>query len=51
MADNKIFKQVKIHALPDKFFEVAKRDKLLELYKLDKNGLKEVIIEYFNKNI
>ena len=50
MADNKIFKQVKIHALPDKFFEVAKRDKLLELYKLDKNGLKEVISEYFNKN-
>ena len=48
MADNKIFKQVKIHALPDKFFEVAKRDKLLELYKLDKNGLKEVISEYFN---
>ena len=48
MADNKIFKQVKIHALPDKFFEVAKRDKLLELYKLDKNGLKEVIREYFN---
>ena len=48
MADNKIFKQVKIHALPDKFFEVAKRDKLLELYKLDKDGLKEVIKEYFN---
>ena len=48
MADNKIFKQVKIHALPDKFFEVAKRDKLLELYKLDKDGLKEVISEYFN---
>ena len=48
MMDNKIFKQVKIHALPDKFFEVAKRDKLLELYKLDKDGLKEVISGYFN---
>ena len=48
MADNGIFKRVKIHALPDKFFEVATRNKLLELYKLDKNGLKEVISEYFN---
>ena len=48
MADNGIFKRVKIHALPDKFFEVATRNKLLELYKLDKNGLKEVISGYFN---
>lgn len=48
MADNQIFKPVKIHALPNKFFEVATRGKLLELYKLDKNGIKEVIIEYFN---
>ena len=48
MADNQIFKPVKIHALPNKFFEVATRVKLLELYKLDKNGIKEVIIEYFN---
>lgn len=48
MSDNKIYKPVKIHALPDKFFEVATRNKLLELYKLDKNGLKEVISEYFN---
>ena len=48
MADNGIFKRVKIHALPDKFFEVATRNKLLELYKLDKNGLKEIISEYFN---
>ena len=48
MSDNQIFKPVKIHALPNKFFEVATRGKLLELYKLDKNGIKEVIIEYFN---
>ena len=48
MSDNQIYKPVKIHALPDNFFEVATRDKLLELYKLDKNGLKEVIKEYFN---
>ena len=48
MADNEILKPVKIHALPDKFFEVATRNKLLELYKLDKNGLKEVISGYFN---
>lgn len=48
MADNQIFKPVKIHALPNKFFEVATRNKLLELYKLDKNGLKEVISGYFN---
>ena len=48
MADNQIFKPVKIHALPNKFFEVATRGKLLELYKLDKNGLKEVISGYFN---
>ena len=48
MAYNQIFKPVKIHALPNKFFEVATRGKLLELYKLDKNGIKEVIIEYFN---
>lgn len=48
MADNQIFKPVKIHALPNKFFEVATRGKLLELHKLDKNGIKEVIIEYFN---
>lgn len=48
MSDNEILKPVKIHALPNKFFEVATRGKLLELYKLDKNGIKEVIIEYFN---
>lgn len=47
LSDNEIYKPVKIHALPDKFFETATRNKLLELYKLDKNGLKEAISEYF----
>lgn len=47
LADNDIVKSVSIHALPDKFFEVASRDKLLELYGLDFNGIKEVLNKYF----
>ncbi len=48
LSENKIYKAVKIHALPDKFFEVATRNQLLKLYKLDKEGLKEVISNFFN---
>ncbi len=48
MSDNDIYKPVKIHALPDKFFEVASRNELLKIYKLDKDGLKETISKYFN---
>ena len=48
MSDNDIYKPVKIHALPDKFFEVASRNELLKIYKLDKDGLKEIISNYFN---
>ena len=47
MSDNDIYKNVKIHALPDKFFEVATRNELLKLYKLDKDGLKDIIGNYF----
>ncbi len=47
MSDNEIYKSVKIHALPDKFFETAKRNELLKMYKLDKEGLKEIIGNYF----
>lgn len=48
MSDNEIYKPVKIHALPDKFFEVASRNELLKIYKLDKDGLKNIISNYFN---
>ncbi len=48
LSENEIYKAVKIHALPDKFFEVATRNQLLKLYKLDKEGLKEVISNFFN---
>ncbi|WP_028329271.1 1-deoxy-D-xylulose-5-phosphate synthase [Brachyspira alvinipulli] len=48
MSDNDVYKPVKIHALPDKFFEVASRNELLKIYKLDKDGLKEIISNYFN---
>ena len=47
LSDNEIYKTVKIHALPNKFFEVATRNELLNMYKLDKDGLKEVIKNYF----
>nr|WP_272510066.1 transketolase C-terminal domain-containing protein [Brachyspira hyodysenteriae] len=47
MSDNDIYKSVKIHALPDKFFEVATRNQLLKIYKLDKEGIKEIIKSYF----
>lgn len=47
LSDKDIHKSVKIHALPDKFFEVASRSKLLNIYKLDKDGIKEVINNYF----
>lgn len=47
MCDNEINKAVKIHALPDKFFEVATRNELLKIYKLDKEGIKEIIKNYF----
>ena len=42
------FGQVYKYFCDKEYFEVATRGKLLELYKLDKNGIKEVIIEYFN---
>ncbi|WP_304331904.1 1-deoxy-D-xylulose-5-phosphate synthase [Brachyspira innocens] len=47
LSDNGIYKDIKLHALPDKFFESATRYELLNIYKLDKNGLKEVIKNYF----
>ena len=47
LSDNGIYKDVKLHALPDKFFESASRAELLNMYKLDKDGLKEVIKNYF----
>ena len=47
LSDNEIYKPVKIHALPDKFFEVATRNELLKLYQLDKDGLKNIISNYF----
>ncbi|MDO6992553.1 1-deoxy-D-xylulose-5-phosphate synthase [Brachyspira innocens] len=47
LSDNEIYKEVKLHALPDKFFESASRAELLNMYKLDKDGLKEVIKNYF----
>ncbi|MEI0524707.1 1-deoxy-D-xylulose-5-phosphate synthase [Brachyspira murdochii] len=47
LSDNEIYKGVKLHALPDKFFESASRAELLKMYKLDKDGLKEVIKNYF----
>ena len=46
LIDNDIYKTVKIHALPDKFFEVAARNELLKIYKLDKEGIKEIISKY-----
>ena len=47
MSDNEIYKPIKVHALPDKFFEVATRNELLKIYKLDKDGLKDIISNYF----
>ena len=47
LSDNEIYKTVKIHALPNKFFEVATRNELLKMYKLDKEGIKEIISKYF----
>ena len=47
LSDNEIYKPVKLHALPDKFFEVATRNELLKMYKLDKEGLKEIFKSYF----
>ena len=47
MSDNEIYKTIKVHALPDKFFEVATRNELLKIYKLDKDGLKDIISNYF----
>lgn len=47
LSDNNIVKPVSIHALPDKFFEVASRKKLLELYKLDFDGIKDIVSRYF----
>ncbi|WP_300752169.1 1-deoxy-D-xylulose-5-phosphate synthase [uncultured Brachyspira sp.] len=47
LSDNEIYKDVKLHALPNKFFESATRAELLKMYKLDKDGLKEVIKNYF----
>ena len=47
MSDNEICKSVKVHALPDKFFEVATRNELLKIYKLDKEAIKETIKSYF----
>ena len=47
LTDNEIYKTVKIHALPNKFFEVATRNELLKMYKLDKEGIKEIISKYF----
>ncbi|WP_157154749.1 1-deoxy-D-xylulose-5-phosphate synthase [Brachyspira murdochii] len=47
LADNDIYIPVKLHALPNKFFESAARSELLKMYKLDKDGLKEVIKSYF----
>ncbi|PCG19828.1 1-deoxy-D-xylulose-5-phosphate synthase [Brachyspira sp. G79] len=47
LSDNEIYKPVKLHALPNKFFESATRSELLKMYKLDKAGLKEVIRNYF----
>ena len=47
LSDNGIYKDIKLHALPDKFFESASRAELLNMYKLDKDGLKEVIKNYF----
>ncbi|MEI0517072.1 1-deoxy-D-xylulose-5-phosphate synthase [Brachyspira murdochii] len=47
LADNDIYIPVKLHALPNKFFESAARSELLKMYKLDKDGLKEMIKSYF----
>ena len=47
MSDNEIYKTIKVHALPDKFFETATRNELLKIYKLDKDGLKDIISNYF----
>lgn len=47
LTDNEIYKTVKIYALPNKFFEVATRNELLKMYKLDKEGIKEIISKYF----
>ena len=47
MSDNEIYKPIKVHALPNKFFETATRNELLKIYKLDKDGLKDIISNYF----
>ncbi|WP_300366111.1 1-deoxy-D-xylulose-5-phosphate synthase [Brachyspira sp.] len=47
LSDNEIYKKIKLHALPNKFFETASRNELLKMYKLDKEGLKEIIKNYF----
>lgn len=48
LSDNDIIKKVKIHALPDKFFESGSREELLKIYKLDKEGIKEIIKNYLS---
>lgn len=48
LSDNDIVKKVKIHALPDKFFESGSREELLKIYKLDKEGIKEIIKNYLS---
>ena len=49
LSDNEIYnKKTKIHALPNKFFETATRDELLNIYKLNKEGIKEIINNFFN---
>lgn len=48
LSKNNIEKHLKIHAIENKFIEVATRKKLLEIYKLDYNGINETIKEFFS---
>lgn len=48
LSKNDLHIRVKIHGIPNEFIETASRNELLRKYKLDEDGIKEVIESYFN---